>query len=266
MMATDARVHDNQSCHWYRPDGTRCFEVPYADPAKGFRPTTLRDARKLGLVPSVTTVISVLDKPGLNAWKAEMTALAVLTAPRLNGEPLDAFVKRVLQTDRDQDTESTKARELGTAIHAAIELELQGKSCDPALMAYVEPVVELVKSYGVVRATEKVVVGDGYAGTMDGLTETALFLDVWDFKSAKNLPDSSWLEAKLQLSAYAQTLGNTGQQLIRTNNIYISTTEPGKIAHFAHDDWPETYNQGFKPLLQVWRWLNQFYQIAGTRA
>lgn len=259
MIATDARVHSDTSCHWYHSDGRRCFSVPYADPANGFRPTTLRDARKLGLVPSVTTILQVLDKPGLNAWKAEMTALAVLTAPRLSDEPLDAFVKRVLQTDRDQDGEAAKARELGTAIHATIESVLSDKPYGPALMTYVWPVVLLVKSVGVVRETEKVVVGDGYAGTLDLLTETDEFVDVWDFKSAKTLPKESWIEARLQLSAYAQAVGATGNRRIRTNNIYISTTEPGKIAHFAHDDWPETYNQGFKPLLQVWRWLNQFY-------
>lgn len=258
MIATDARVHSNTSCHWYHGDGRRCFEVPYADPAKGFRPTTLRDARKLGLVPSVTTVLNVLDKPGLNAWKAEMTALAVLTAPRLDGEPLDAFVKRVLQTDRDQDSESTKARELGTAIHAAIELALSDEFYAEHLKAYVEPVVALVKSFGVVRETEKVVVGDGYAGTMDMLTEGQAFT-VWDFKTCKALPDKSYPEHRLQLSAYGQALGNTGDKQIITVNLYISTTEPGRIEVFEHINWGETYNQGFKPLFQVWRWLNQFY-------
>ena len=43
--------------HWYRTDGTL---VDGAD---------LRQARKEGLLPSVTTILDLLDKPGLNKWK-----------------------------------------------------------------------------------------------------------------------------------------------------------------------------------------------------
>jgi hypothetical protein len=249
-------VTNNVSCHWYYPDGKRCFEVPYADPSKGMRPTTLRDARKLGLVPSVTTILRALDKPALNNWRIEQAVLSVLTAPRLAGEATDAFVKRVLQVDREQDAESVKAMELGSDIHAAIESALSDEPYSGSLRAFVEPVVALVRSFGSVVATERVVVGDGYAGTTDALTYGGPQVIVWDFKTAKTLPTSSWPEARLQLSAYAQTIGNTGSSHIRTANIYISTTEPGKIAMFEHSDWLNTYLSGFKPLLQVWRWLN----------
>ena len=53
--------------HWYKQDGSPCYEVPYADPKKGMRSTTIRDARKLNLVPSVTTILQVMDKPGLRS-------------------------------------------------------------------------------------------------------------------------------------------------------------------------------------------------------
>lgn len=61
-------VPRESASHWYFPDGTPLHEVPRAD-GKGQRPTSLRDARKLGLFPSVTNVLSILAKPGLDAWK-----------------------------------------------------------------------------------------------------------------------------------------------------------------------------------------------------
>ena len=44
----------SKTSHWYTKEGTACYEVPYADPSKGMRSTTLADARKLKLLPSVS--------------------------------------------------------------------------------------------------------------------------------------------------------------------------------------------------------------------
>ena len=80
------------------------------------RKTTLADARKLGLVPSVTTILKVLAAPALESWKIEQACLALLTSPRQADERDDAFVKRILQTDRVQDQEAAAAAERGTEI------------------------------------------------------------------------------------------------------------------------------------------------------
>lgn len=80
-------VPRESASHWYFPDGSPLHEVERAD-GKGTRPTNLRDARKLGLYPSVTNILSVLAKPGLNAWKQEQAILAALTLPRRSGESL----------------------------------------------------------------------------------------------------------------------------------------------------------------------------------
>jgi hypothetical protein len=57
------------------------------------RPTTLRDARKLGLLPSVTNVLGVINKPELVEWKMTQAVLAALTLPRRDGEDLGVFAK-----------------------------------------------------------------------------------------------------------------------------------------------------------------------------
>ena len=116
-------VPRESASHWYFPDGTPLHEVPRAD-GKGSRPTSLRDARKLGLFPSVTNVLSILAKPGLDAWKQEQAILAALTLPRTEGEPLDDFARRVVT---DMHSEVGRAADLGSAVHAAIEGYAQGR-------------------------------------------------------------------------------------------------------------------------------------------
>ena len=49
---------------------------------EGTRATTLADARKLGLLPSVTSIIGVLDKPALSNWKMDRAALAAVANPK----------------------------------------------------------------------------------------------------------------------------------------------------------------------------------------
>ncbi len=257
-MTTAARVQRSNGARFYSRDGQAQYEVIGSSTGRP-RPVTIADARKHGWVPSVTTVLKVLAAPALTDWLCEQAALTVLTAPRKAGEELDAFVERVLHTERQQDEEAAKARDLGTAIHAAIESALtETQAFDPALAIYVAPALESILSAGRVVATEKVVVGDGYAGRFDALTEGNT-IRVWDTKTCKNLPKyGSYPEHRAQLSAYAQALGNTGDKRIETANLYVSTTEPGKVLVDVHTDWPETYERGFRPLLAVWQWLNSY--------
>lgn len=266
-MNTPARTNPESSSHWYYPDARPCYEVPYADPSKGMRPTTLRDARKLGLLPSVTTVLRVLNRPALTAWLIEQACLTVLTAPRLENEPLDAFVTRVLQTERQQDAEAREARDLGTDIHEALELAVQGCQCDENLRVYVDPVLEALKPLGAFQSAETVVVGDGYAGKTDLILTDDEWDTIVDFKSAKKLPKEAYPEHKLQLSGYAAAHFNKTGKSVRTFNIYISTEEPGKIAVHPSGTMID-YEEGFVPALHAWQWMNQFWpepKMAGLK-
>lgn len=261
-MPTAAKVYSESGSHYYFPDGRPCFEVDKAD-GKGTTKTTLRHARKLGLLPSTTTILRMLDKPALTAWKIETACLAVLTSPRLASEELDAFVRRVLQTDKEQDAESAKARELGTRVHDAIELFLNGEpSIQEELMTFVRPVIKSICELGNVQATEKIIVGDSYAGKLDAIVENDTHITVIDFKTCKTIPKASYDEHRLQLASYAAALGNTGRKLIRTANIYISTTNPGEVKTIIHEDWQETFTNGFEPLIKLWQWSNSHAPIS----
>ncbi len=102
-----------QSSHWYGKDGAPFYSVPKLD-GSGMRPTTIRDAFKAGAYRSVTNVLSVLAKPGLDVWKAEQTILSALTLPKLAGENDHEFAERVIVDSQEQ---AKKAAEAGTRLH-----------------------------------------------------------------------------------------------------------------------------------------------------
>lgn len=220
--------------------------------------TTLADARELNLLPSVTTILKVLNKPALNAWLVEQSVNAVLTTPRLPGEQLDAFVQRVLHSERVQDEEAQIARDKGTAIHDAIEACLNGRPFDAAWKPYVEAVLPVVAGLGSIVWTEKILVGDGYAGRADILLETERNITLLDFKTSSKMPKESYPEHKCQSSAYAKTLGNVADKHIITGNLYISTVMPGATALSLQEDWPYNYEEGFVPAMRLWQYLNGY--------
>src|SRR5208337_4864623 len=125
------------SSHWYTRNGEACYEVFYSDPKRGKRSTTLADARKLSLLPSVTTITKVLAAPALVEWLRQTAAIAAVTTPRNPGEELDAFVARALAVDAESISDA--ARDLGTAIHDAIEKAMSGQGFPDELMKFVGP-------------------------------------------------------------------------------------------------------------------------------
>ncbi len=114
-------VSIESSSHWYTRNGKPCHQVPYAGKrgeAGEMRNTTLKDARKMGLLPSVTSIIGIVEKPGLIRWKMGQIILAALTLPRLEDEGVDQFAQRVIE---DAMAESRKAMDFGSRLHDAIE-------------------------------------------------------------------------------------------------------------------------------------------------
>ena len=103
----------SKSQHWYDRTGAAVFEVPKAK-GGGMRATTIADARKLGLYPSVTTVLGVLDKPQLTDWKLSQVSNWCHGNPPQDAEGVDAYARRATEGAFAQVTE---AADLGTAIH-----------------------------------------------------------------------------------------------------------------------------------------------------
>ncbi len=111
----------SEASHWYAQDGSPVYEVARAK-GDGMRPTTLADARKLNLVPSVTLILGCAAKPGLDVWKLRQMFEVAYTTPRIDGESDDDFYGRVVIESKEK---ARLAAERGTELHAAIEEWIQ---------------------------------------------------------------------------------------------------------------------------------------------
>lgn len=244
--------------HWYTQTGGACYEVPNAK-AGGTRPTTLRDARKLALVPSVTTVLSVVAKPQLEAWKRAQSVMAALTLPRREGESEKSLLYRIDQDSRAQ-TEAAAAE--GNRIHDAIEAYF--KEGYPASGPYIEHVravrEELRRLFPDVKdwiAEKSFASVDGYGGKVDlhspstGITVDHKGKD-GDFTDGKKLAyDQHW-----QLAPYQRGLRLKPAPCA---NLFVSRTHPGKVA--SHVWSPEDIAHGwqvFAAALSLWKAINRF--------
>jgi hypothetical protein len=226
--------------HWYLQDGRPFHEIANAS-GTGNRAVTLRDARKVLAFPSVTNVLGVLAKPGLDAWKIEQGIMAALTLPRRPDEPLDAFARRVVE---DMGEQVEKAADLGSAIHNACEVYALKKEVptDPKLLGLFEPwrkwFDENVERIGSIEQTY-VHHEHGYAGRVDMV---ALLKDIgWavvDFKTQK-VKRSAKGEAKptfyetwpLQLAAYRQAvLASGAKNITGLVSVVIDSVQPGPVA------------------------------------
>lgn len=244
-----------ESCHFYAKDGTPAYTQPKK--GGGIRPTTIRDARKLGLLPSVTTILGCMAKPGLDYWKQRNAIHAALTTPRLDGENEDAFCERILASDVHSVSDAAKER--GTQIHAAIEIALGGKVIERELEPFVTPVLASLKSFGKVVQCEKSIVGNGYAGKLDALFDDGEWLTVVDFKTCSKLPDSQYDEHLLQLAAYVAPVVEQTKKKARSCNIYIDSANAGAIKVITNtpDELNEAYG-AFFDILKFWQWKNSY--------
>ena len=115
-MSLTVSAQTSEAGHWYTRDGTPRYTITGSNGKE--RNTTLRDARKENLVPSVTTVLNVAAKPGLIVWMQRQVLLAALTLPRRDDEPEEAYLERIIGDSKEQ---GKAAADAGTEIHAAIQ-------------------------------------------------------------------------------------------------------------------------------------------------
>jgi hypothetical protein len=259
-------VSAQSSSHWYHRDGTSCHQVPMASKPGQMRNTTLADARKLSLLPSITNYLGILDKPMLSAWRVEQGILAALTLPRLEHELDDEFAKRVVT---DSESQVTQAANRGTAIHNILENYLLGLPIDPnqEFLHLVIPTIEwLSQNVKLCHYTEKTVVHPRFAGRLDMKADIAgIGLAVIDFKTRKKGKDGKFAvypENGLQLSAYleADKLGTDAAYHATDRISIIIGSEEAEAPHIHVWDRSEhdaTYN-AFLSITEVWSFLKKY--------
>jgi len=197
-----------ESGHWYTKDGTPAYTTIGKT---GERATTLRDARKLGLLPSVTTINGMLSKAGLNSWLQQQVLLAALTLPRLPDEPEADWLSRVMQ---DSKSTGREAAERGTAIHAIIQGYFE-QMYMPEKPAYLDGIDKaLADAFGNQPWISEKSFGHplGFGGKVDLMAKPINGQGtgfVVDFKTKETDLDKVdvYFEHEMQLAAYREGLG-----------------------------------------------------------
>jgi hypothetical protein len=188
--------------HWYTKDGAPAYTI---EGKTGVRNTTLRDARKLGLLPSVTTINNMLSKAGLDTWKQQQVLLAALTLPRLADEPEADWLARVMQ---DSKATGREAAERGTAIHAIIESYFD-QVYMPEKPAYLDGIDKaLDQAFGNQLWLSEKSFGHplGFGGKCDLMAKSGFVVD-FKTKDADLDKVDVYFEHEMQLAAYREGLG-----------------------------------------------------------
>lgn len=210
--------------HWYDKLGRPCYTVIGKNGRE--RDTTLADARRLQLVPSVTTILDVLNKPALGDWRVKQGILAALTLPRLDGETDERFIGRVVNDSRQQ---AIQAAEEGNRIHAAIEASFKDRAYPSAYIPHVTAFRHTLKLM-FPHVTDWVAEASfasplGFGGKVD--IHSPEFGHIVDTKSKDFGPgDNKKLayDQHYQLAAYQKGMGFDYNVCA---NVFVSRTHPG---------------------------------------
>ena len=240
IVTTD---HATQAGHWYQKDGTPAYTIIGKNGKE--RNVTLRDARKLGLLPSVTTIIGCASSPSLTNWKIDQAILSALTLGRLEEETEKEYVDRI---KADAQEQAKKAAERGTQIHAWVQEGFEGKPVALAGTKYFTRAYHEVLEQTKVNdwICEKPFATEKYGGKCDLHNEQYLL----DIKTTdKPVADLKlWESHFMQLAAYRNGL----KLIIPCGILWINSVTAESRLVWAEEDELDKGWKMFNALLDYW--------------
>ena len=251
--------------HWYDAEAKPRHTMPLAS-GEGERNTTLRDARKYQLIPSVTTLLGLFAKPGLERWKQDQILRIAFDNPAKLDESFENYASRCLVL-HEKPVED--AASFGTRIHDAIEKFFEGEPIEEELLPYVKPAFDW-KQENQLRFIERektlVNLEEGFAGTVDivglGANQEKFVID-WKTRKTKPKQKVTSYDFQIhQIAAYAATYWGADAvdaEQVHGANAYLSSTEPGRFEVIKYspaelkDAWAV-----FKSACAIWRSLKGY--------
>jgi hypothetical protein len=235
----------------------------------------LRQARKLGGLPSPTTVLNVLGSPGLKYYFRRQMWEATVTTPRLPGQSDDDYWDTCQkwadehgQAARDKGTDfhslAQKFHERCLTMHWSVAAQIP---LEPGLANQFDAYVAWY-SKNVLRTlmVEQAVIGQGYAGRVDHVAEmmdgkiACIDAKTQDITKKKKFTYySNW---GVQLGAYAGAIAHqpgtcpTPDVLI---SIGVSSNEPVVVEAYEWPNSPAYYHDIFLGLLKYWKEDAQYW-------
>lgn len=245
------KEHQSEAGHWYTKDGLPAYTVIGSNGKE--RPTTLRDARNMDLVPSVTTILNVAAKPGLIAWMQRQVLMAALTLPRMENESEEVYLERIIHDSKEQ---GKRAADAGTDIHAQIQTHYENESTSVTDTVMAVDTI-LYRSFGDQKWTcERSFSHDlGFGGKVDMIGDDVVVdIKTKEFEDPNTV--SPYDEHLMQLAAYRVGLG---MHKARCANVFVSRSIPGLVT--IHE-WTESdLKRGwamFSALLNFWQAKNKY--------
>jgi len=243
---------ESESEHWYSKTGESAYTIVGSNGKE--RNTNLRDARKHGYVPSVTTILGVAAKPALENWKINQALNSALTLKKQDDESTDQFFYRCKEHSKSTGKE---AAEMGTTIHAMIEQGFAGGAETKPYLVIKEYLDKIFPNEEWV-AESSFCAEAGYGGKIDLYSKSGIFVD---FKTKDNLDgkDGSKLvfnEHGMQLSAYAEGCGFEDPERV---SIFVDRKDTGLIVpHRWTKSTHAKHLQMFNSLLTYWKLFKNY--------
>lgn len=218
------------------------------------------------LVPSVTNVIGMLDKPALPRWAAIEVAKAAFKMRHALPEMDEAQAVDMLKGT--PWSKATRAADRGTDIHEWLEAALLGRAL-PSLADEAEKFRPAAQGWldwyegagGVTLATEQTFLHDQYAGTADLVCDVRGERWLVDFKTSKGLYESVALQLAALAAAY--TLPDGTDNWTFTRLVAVRIGEDGwEMAEVMN---PDGSFGAFLGLLDVWLWKHDGKPLGGVQ-
>lgn len=235
-----------------------------------------------GPLPSVTTVLEILDKPALTTWKAKEAARAMLRAciaGVANGLPFpeeeEAIRFALSESRKGRDT----AANVGSGVHHLADMALRASESDPnawQVSDETQPYLDAFRAFSdryersSFVSSEKMVWSlNGYAGTYDLLMMIGNELWLIDIKTGKGI---DYPEYALQLAGYRWAdyiilEGNPVRyampEIQRTGILHLRPdlyTEKGYELFDVPTDYTEDYIP-FLGLVEAYKWRQRRVKV-----
>ena len=239
--------------HFYTKDGKPCH---FQENGKA---TTLREARKQDLCPSVTDILGIMDKPGLNRY-FQNQLLDAAWGENTYKDVDEMDWKENVRIDARRHSES--ARDAGIKVHDALEKAYLGKEIPDDQLSTVVAVEAALKGvYGISSGTpEQTFATETYGGTIDLVAEGVIIdykrkADGWENKK-DGTPKKMWyLESHAaQLAAY-----RSGLKLFESKcaNVFIGPNDEVYIHEWSEEDLARGLTI-FNNCLALWKSIKGF--------
>lgn len=240
------------SNHWYDDKGNEAYTIVGTNGKE--RDTTLRDARKFRYVPSVTTILDIPSKPGLDIWKQSQLLKAAFKYKQFEVEEKE-WSNLVLHKSK---IIGKQAALKGQQIHEEIELNIKNSRDVGELNEYVAPVlIKLLNELGDIKfiCEKSFSYKKGFGGKVD-LHGNGFVLD---FKTKLNSlgfdKDLGYDNHCMQLAAYRLGLD---MPKAKCYNLFISTEVPGLL------QWKEWTEKELEKGLNMFLYLLKYWQLSNN--